>query len=137
MNKIHWTAASACLVAVYSQSAVLPQPETAPVTPLISGIDTQYIDNTVRAQDDFYRYVNGKWLASTEIPPDKSRYGSFDKLNDDTLDQLRSVVERLQTSVDATDPDQRKIADLYASFMDEAALERLGLKPLDGEFAEN
>ncbi|MGP8098886.1 MAG: M13 family metallopeptidase [Steroidobacteraceae bacterium] len=136
MNKIRWTAASACLVTVYSQSADLPQPETAPVTPLISGIETQYIDNTVRAQDDFFRYVNGKWLASTEIPPDKGRYGSFDKLNDDTLDQLHSVVERLQTSVDASDPDQRKIADLYASFMDEAALERLGLKPLNGEFAK-
>ncbi len=60
MNKIRWTAAAACLVTVYSQSADLPRPETAPVTPLISGIDTQYIDNTVRAQDDFYRYVNGK-----------------------------------------------------------------------------
>ena len=137
MNKIRWAAASACLVTVYSQSADLPQPETAPVTPMMSGIETQYIDNTVRAQDNFYQYVNGKWLASTEIPPDKGRYGSFDKLNDDTQDQLRSVVEGLQKSVDAADPDQRKIADLYGSFMDEAALERLGLKPLNGRVREH
>ncbi len=136
MNKIRWAAASACLVTVYSQSADLPQPETASVTPMMSGIETQYIDNTVRAQDNFYQYVNGKWLASTEIPPDKGRYGSFDKLNDDTQDQLRSVVEGLQISVDAADPDQQKIADLYGSFMDEATLERLGLKPFNGEFAK-
>ncbi len=124
------------LITVSSQSADLPQPENAPVTPLKSGIETQYIDNTVRAQDDFYQYVNGKWLASTEIPPDKGSYGSFNKLNDDTQDQLRSVIEGLQKSVDAGDPDQQKIADLYSSFMDEATLERLGSKPLNAEFAK-
>jgi putative endopeptidase len=101
----------------------------------MSGIDTQYIDNTVRVQDNFYHYVNGKWLASTEIPPDRSRYGIFAQLEDDTQDELRSVVEGLRKSVDAADPDQQKIADLYSSFMEEAALERLGLKPLDREFA--
>src|SRR5271167_1620678 len=101
MNKIRWVAGSACLVTVYCQSADLPQSDPAAVTPLISGIETQYIDNTVRAQDNFYQHVNGRWLASTEIPPDKGRYGSFDKLNDDTQDQLRRVVEGLQTSVDA------------------------------------
>jgi predicted metalloendopeptidase len=100
-----------------------------------SGIDTRFIDDSVRAQDDFYRHVNGKWLASTEIPADKGRYGAFDKLTDDAQDQLRGIVEGLLTCADATDPDQRKIADLYASFMDEAELERLGLKPLDAGFA--
>jgi predicted metalloendopeptidase len=102
---------------------------------LLSGIDTQYIDDSVRAQDDFYQHVNGKWLASTEIPADKGRYGAFDKLTDDAKDQLRGIVEGLLVSLDATDPDQRRIADLYASFMDEAALERLGLKPLRAELA--
>jgi putative endopeptidase len=135
MNKLRWVAASACLVSVCSRSADLPQPQITPAQPVISGIETQYIDNTVRAQDNFYQYVNGKWLASTEIPPDKSYYVSFEKLRDDTQDQLRSVVEGLQTSADAADPDQQKIADLYSSFMDEAALERLGLKPLDDELA--
>ena len=61
-----------------------------------SGIDIEFIDPSVRAQDDFYRHVNGAWLNSTEIPPDKGRYGSFDKLNDDTLEQLRALVQTLQ-----------------------------------------
>jgi len=100
-----------------------------------SGIDIQFIDKSVRAQDDFYRYVNGVWLNSAEIPADKGRYGSFDKLNDDTLEQLRALVERLQEAGDAADPDQQKIVDLYAGFMDEAALERLDLTPLAAEFA--
>ena len=104
-------------------------------TSLGSGIDIQYIDGSVRAQDDFYRHVNGKWLNSAEIPADKGRYGSFDQLNDDTLEQLRALIGKLQESADATDPDQQKIVNLYADFMDEATLERVELTPLAAEFA--
>jgi putative endopeptidase len=101
----------------------------------ISGIDVQYIDHGVRPQDDFFRHVNGLWLEATEIPADKGRYGAFDKLNDDSLSQLRGLIEALQAGVDPKDPDQQKIVDLYASFMDEAALERVDLEPLAAEFA--
>jgi len=107
----------------------------AATPPLGSGIDTQYIDHNVRPQDDFFRYVNGVWLDNTEIPADKARYGGFDKLNDDSLESLRGLIEQLHAGVDVADPDQQKIVDLYASFMDEAALERLDLKPLAAEFA--
>jgi putative endopeptidase len=109
-----------------------PQP-SAPA--LISGIDIKYVDDSVRAQDNFYQHINGKWLASTEIPPDKGAYDSFDKLYDDSQVQLRSIVERLQKSADPSDPDQQKIADLYSSFVNEAAAESAGLQPLDAEFA--
>ncbi|WP_029921013.1 M13 family metallopeptidase [Nevskia soli] len=137
MNKLLLGAACACLVAGCSKPPEAPKPEAAaPAAPaLVSGIDLQYVDDGVRAQDDFYKHVNGKWLATTEIPADKGRYGSFDKLSDDAQAQLRGIVEDLQKSVDAKDPDQQKIADLYATFMDEAALEQQGLKPLDAEFA--
>ena len=50
--------------------------------PLKSGIDLQYVDASVRPQDDFYRHVNGRWLDTTQIPADRGRYGSFDKLNE-------------------------------------------------------
>jgi putative endopeptidase len=112
-------------------------PAAAPAAPaLVSGIETQYIDDSVRAQDDFYKHINGKWLASTEIPADKGSYGSFDKLYDDSQVQLKGIVEGLQKSADASDADQQKIADLYTSFMDEARIETLGLHPLDAEFAK-
>src|SRR5579863_2617365 len=104
-------------------------------TSLGSGIDIQYFDNDVRPQDDFYRHVNGAWLSSTQIPADKGRYGSFDKLNDDTLEKLRGLIERLPESAVAGDPEQQKIVDLYHSFMDEAALQRLDLSPLAAELA--
>ncbi len=100
-----------------------------------SGIDIQYFDNDVRPQDDFYRHVNGAWLSSAQIPADKGRYGSFDKLNDDTLEKLRGLIERLQESAVAGDPEQRKIVDLYQSFMDEATLQRLDLSSLAAELA--
>jgi putative endopeptidase len=138
MNRWLWGSVCAALIAGCGQQAPPappPPPMAAAPPPLVSGIDTQYIDDSVRAQDDLYQHVNGKWLASTEIPADKGSYDQFNKVFDAVQDQLRSVVEALQKSVDAADPDQQKIADLYSSFMDEAALEPLGLKPLAEEFA--
>jgi putative endopeptidase len=104
-------------------------------TLLVSGIDTQYIDDAVRAQDDFYRHVNGKWLVSVEIPADRGRYDVMAQVTNSVQTQLQEIVAELGKDTDAAHPDERKIADLYASFMDEAALDRLGLKPLDAEFA--
>ena len=100
----------------------------------ISGIDTQYIDTTVRPQDDFFVHLNGKWLKTAEIPADKSSWGSFAKLRDDTLPQLRDIIEGLQKQK-GLKGDEQKIADLYASYMNEAKLDQLGTKPLAGELA--
>ena len=101
-----------------------------------SGITTGNFDNKVRAQDDFYRHVNGKWLDTVEIPADRARWGSFVEIYDDTQKQLRQLIEAA-----SKDPERRpgteaqKIGDLYSSFMDEARLEQLDLKPLQQEFA--
>jgi len=136
MKTNSWSCAVVGAGALAGSSLAAAQAPAAAESPvLLSGIDTQFIDTSARAQDDFYRHVNGVWLDQAEIPADKGRYGSFDKLMDDSLDELRGLIEQLQRSVDGTDVDQRKIADLYASFMDEAALEQLRLKPLDAEFA--
>jgi len=136
MRRSLWGAACACLMTGYCASAEPPMTAAAPDRPVISGIDIQYIDDSVRPQDDFYQYVNGKWLAATEIPADKSSYGTQERLTDAVEDQLRGILEGLQKSADPADPDQRKIADLYSSFMDEAAADRLGLTPLAAEFAK-
>jgi putative endopeptidase len=98
-----------------------------------SGIETQYIDPSVRVQDDFFTHLNGKWLKTTEIPSDKSSWGTFMKLRDDTTPQLREIIEANQKAHPKAGSDQQKIADLYASFMDEKKLETLGTKPLAGE----
>jgi len=104
-----------------------------PATPL-SGIDVQYIDPSVRPQDDFFNYLNGTWLKKTEIPADKSSWGTFAQLRDDTQPQLRALIEAAQQDkARKAGSDTQKIGDLYASFMDEARLQQLGYKPLTGE----
>ena len=107
----------------------------APV--LSSGIATEFIESSVRPQDDFFEYLNGKWLKTVEIPADKSSWGSFAKLRDDTLPQLRAIIERAASDQNAAaGSETRKIGDLYASYMDEARLEQLGITPLNAELAK-
>ncbi|WP_183439547.1 M13 family metallopeptidase [Pseudoduganella violacea] len=112
-------------MAAFSHAADVPQ----------SGIDTQYIDASVRAQDDFFTHLNGQWLKTAVIPADKSSWGSFAKLRDDTLPQLRGLIEELNTKKHKAGTEEQKIADLYASYMDEAKLEKAGVRPLAGEFS--
>jgi putative endopeptidase len=127
----HTLGCSACILAaaVSMNGAQGSQPAV-----LSSGIDLEFVDSSVRPQDDFYRHMNGKWLDSFEIPSDKSAYGAFNLIDDETQKQLRSIVDGLAQN--ASDPDARKLADLYASFMDEPRLESLRLKPLKQTFAE-
>ena len=102
--------------------------------PAASGIETQYIDAAVRPQDDFFTYLNGNWLKTTQIPADKSRWGTFDKLRDDTLQQLRELADATaRNPSNKKGSEAQKIADLYASFMDEKKLDTLGVRPLAGE----
>lgn len=99
----------------------------------VSGIDRSAIDAHIRPQDDFYRHANGRWLQSAVFPPDKAYIGPGEQLHDATQNQLRALIEAAQDRGD--DPDATKLADLYASFMDEAAVERLGTKPLAAQLA--
>jgi len=114
--------------------AAEPAPADAPAAPPRSGIDLQYVDPAVRAQDDFFTHLNGKWLKSVEIPADKASWGSFAKLRDDILPQLRAIIEAAQRApVRKSGSDAQKIGDAYASFMDEKQLDALGVRPLSSE----
>ena len=104
----------------------------APVLPP-SGVILANFDRNVRPVDDLFRFVNGAWLARTEIPADRSNYGSFSKLADDVETNLRAIAEEAAASTAAAGTEQRMIGDLYSSFMDEARVEQLGLTPLDAE----
>ena len=105
----------------------------ATIGPRHSGIDLAGGDATVRPQDDLYRRVNGTWLKTVQIPPDKSYIGLWETIEDKIQVQLREIIEGAASRRD--DADARRIADLYASFMDEAAVERAGLAPLARELA--
>ncbi|WP_235840017.1 M13 family metallopeptidase [Derxia lacustris] len=108
-------------------SAALAQPP-ASLAPVASGIDLAFVDPAVRPADDLFRHINGKWLASVPIPADKSAWGSFYELNERSLGQLHTILDSIDRS--RADADTRRVADLYASYMDEPLAERLGAAPL-------
>ena len=103
--------------------------------PRVPGIDVSGMDLSVRAQDDFFRYVNGKWVDNTPIPGDQSSYGTFAILRDRAQEDVRTIIEAAAKSGAAAGTDTQKIGDLYKSFMDDARIESLGVTPLNGELA--
>ncbi|WP_066518555.1 M13 family metallopeptidase [Curtobacterium ammoniigenes] len=101
---------------------------------LTTGIQTDDLDATLGPKDDLYRHVNGKWIASTPIPDDKARYGSFTILAEEAEVAVRTIIERAQEAEPGTEA--RKVGDLYASFLSEGFLETLGSQPIDPLFIE-
>jgi putative endopeptidase len=92
-----------------------------------SGLIQENIDSKVRPQDDLYRHVNGAWLSTSEIPSDRAADGSFYALRDLSEERVRTIIE------EADGPDgsnAAKIRDLYRDFMDESAIESLGISPI-------
>jgi endothelin-converting enzyme/putative endopeptidase len=87
------------------------------------------MDRTVRPGDDFFAFVNGAWDARTNIAADRSRAGVDVELSDDAVFEVREIAEQLAAHPPA-DPGDRKIGDLYAAWMDEAAVEARGTAPL-------
>jgi putative endopeptidase len=101
--------------------------------PVVPGVDTSGMDLSVRPQDDFFRYVNGKWADSTPIPADLSNYGTFVILRDRAQENVRSLIEGAAAAKVAHGSNEQKIGDFYNSFMDESHVESLGFQPLESE----
>ncbi len=118
-----------------SQKHTSQDTKTEAVKTLSSGIDFDNFDLTVRAQDDFYRHINGNWLDNTEIPADRSNYGSFTALFDQSQKQMRTIIEEAATNQNHVfGSDKQKIADLFNAYMDEVKTDEVGIKPLQSEF---
>ncbi|MCP2032893.1 putative endopeptidase [Okibacterium sp. HSC-33S16] len=107
--------------------------------PLDSGIELDELNPEVRPQDDLYRHVNGRWLDRTEIPADKARWGSFHQLAEEAEKAVKDIILEAQDApADATGPtaaEQRKVGDLYTSFMDDELIETLGAAPIAEQLA--
>ena len=104
-------------------------------SPRTSGIDTTTFDRSVRPQDDFFRFVNGGWLKRTPIPADAARWGAFDELDERSRESMHVILESAAKSSAPAGSEERKVGDLYASFLDSASVESLGITPLKGELA--
>ena len=105
-------------------------------TDKVSGIDLSIFSDSVAAGDNFYRYANDRWLTETEIPSDKSNYGIFTVLDDNTRAQVRTLIEQAAESKAAAGTPKQKVGDLYGSVLDLEARNAAGLRPIEPLLAE-
>lgn len=103
------------------------------------GVQTQWMEKDVKPGDDFDTFVNGKWVETTELPADRTRWGSFDELRELSSQRLHGIMDDLIASKPAPGSDAARVAAAYSAFMDTAAINAAGLKParpyLDAIFA--
>ena len=122
-----FTTTAFILVALSLLSAFAKDNESKTTT---HGVAVDNMDRSVVPGDDFYNYANGAWIKRTEIPPDRSAVGVFSRLADLTNKRTAALIEEAAKSNPAAGSSARQIADLYNSYMDEAAIESQGLKPV-------
>lgn len=94
------------------------------------GIDLSHQDSNVRPGDDFFRYTNGRWLDTFELPASRSNYGSFTVLSDRSDQRVRTIIDDLSSMEPAAGSIEQKISDYYLSYMDVETLNELGIGPL-------
>ncbi len=126
---------SLVILAVVSEMACAPATRATTSAPPVAdaasrGIDLAGIDRSVAPGDDFFRYANGTWLKTTEIPADRSVWGTSGTLIELTARRTADLITAASKAEAPAGSDARKIGDTYASFMDEAAIEAKGLRPL-------
>ncbi len=92
------------------------------------------LDKKIDPCNDFYAYACGKWLAQNPIPADRSAWGRFNELAERGQYIVRDILEKASVDRPGRDANQQKIGDYYASCMDESAIEKTGIKPLERDF---
>ena len=100
-----------------------------------SGVFLENLDRSVRPQDDLFGFVNGTWVKNNEIPSDRGRFGTFDKLREDSDSAVHALIEEAAASDAPANSPHRQVGDLYASFMDTERIEADGAGPLADDLA--
>ena len=101
-----------------------------------NGLDLTAFDKSVRPQDNFYDYVNGSWMKTATIPADKSTWGSFNKLAEDTDNNSMTILHSLLNDQFAPGSEGKKIQDLYATYMDMGKRNADGISPIKTDLAK-
>jgi putative endopeptidase len=123
----------ASLAALFAISLLLSlsaRAQPADSTSNRSGLDLSGMDPSVKPGNDFYGYANGGWMKATEIPTDRSRWGVFAVLAEESIRRTRGLLEEAVRMNAPAGTELRKVADYYATYLDEAAIEAKGLAPL-------
>jgi predicted metalloendopeptidase len=100
---------------------------------LISGIDLANFDKSERPQDDFFRYVNGTWLDTVEIPADRSGWGATYEIHERNEDRLKTILQESADAEAESGSNLQMIGDFYVSYMDKDRADELGVEPLREE----
>lgn len=120
---LRYLSAATCLsiLAAFAQQA--PAPKT-------HGIVVANLDRSVKPGDDFYRFANGDWIKRSEIPPDRAGIDVFTKLGDLSNKRTNDLIDEIAKSNAPAGSGERKVADLFNSYMNESAIEARGMAPL-------
>ena len=126
MKKNVLAAGSLAIVSLLSLDASAQQAK-----PKNPGIDLDLMDKSVKPGDDFFRYVNGTWFDKTQIPADKTRWGSFDELRQNTDNDALAILKEAAANK-KLDPksDQAKAVNVYKTYMDTIYRNKIGTTPL-------
>ena len=130
MKKLLLSASALFLLAACGQEQAANEPVADEASGLKSGIDLEAMDTSVRPGDDFFSYVNGTWVAETEIPADKASYGIGYMLHEEAQENVKTIIEASATGDFAKGTDEQKVGDLYKSYMDMEARNAKGAEPL-------
>ena len=95
-------------------------------------IDAEGMDRSVDPGDDFFGYTNGTWMKTTEIPADRAAFGNFDVIFDVVN---KRTAELIKDAAKSSDPESKMVADYYAAYLDENAIEKRGLEPVKADLA--
>jgi len=130
MNRLFLGASALLVLAACGQEPPATQQIADEAPARSSGINLNAMDTSVRPGDDFFSYVNGTWVAETEIPADKASYGAAYMLYEEAQENVKAIIETSATGDFAKGTDEQKVGDLYKSYMDMEARNANGVKPL-------
>lgn len=102
----------------------------------IRGIQLDNFDKSAQACTDFFQYSNGNWLLKNPIPGDQSAWGTFDVLGEYNTEQLHRIMQSASAAKAKAGTPEQQVGDFFATAMDEATIESLGLKPIEARLAD-
>lgn len=105
------------------------QPAAAPAMDFGSwGVDPEMLDDSIDPGDDFFAYVNKKWLDANPLPPEFSRFGAFNLLREKSTGDVKALIDDLVAKDVATlSSDEKRIVDAYNAYLDVAAIDAAGM----------
>ena len=133
---MHWFRPATILAALPFLTAPALAPAQTPEQPVVHGISISNMDPAIEPGNDFYLYANGAWIARTRIPADRASVGVFTGLLDKSRRNVAAIVQQAARANAPAGSNERKIADLYASYMNAKGIDSLGLKPLQPKLSQ-